>query len=146
MYFNTNSSQNLIVTVTNPPATPRVVFANPTFPNAPFDRTSGLSIRPIQWDVETPRLQVWNVNVQREFWGGTSAHDRLRRARGAAPAAEQRRQHGGAGHRRRWPAVFPGGRTASEHGVDDHRAQELGWRLLVQRTRSPKSAADGRMG
>jgi hypothetical protein len=73
VYFNTNSSQNLIVTVTNPPTTPRVVFANPTFPNPPFDRTSGLSIRPIQWDVETPRLQVWNVNVQRELWGGMSA-------------------------------------------------------------------------
>ena len=72
MYFNTNSSQNLIVTVTNPPATPRVVFPNPTFPNPPFDRTSGLSVRPIQWDVETPRVQVWNVNVQREFWGHTS--------------------------------------------------------------------------
>jgi hypothetical protein len=72
MYFNTNSSQNLIVTVTNPPSTPRVVFANPTFPNAPFERTSGLSVRPIQWDVETPQLQVWNVNVQRELPGQTA--------------------------------------------------------------------------
>jgi hypothetical protein len=73
IYFNTNSSQNLIVTVTNPPATPRVVFANPSFPVVPFERTSGLSIRPIQWDLETPRLHVWNVNLQRELWGGTSA-------------------------------------------------------------------------
>ena len=72
MYFNTNSSQNLIVTVTNPPATPRVVFPNPTFPNPPFDRTSGLSVRPIQWDVETPRVQVWNLNLQREIGGNTS--------------------------------------------------------------------------
>ncbi len=32
--YNTNNQQNLIVTVTNPPATPRVVIANPTFPNA----------------------------------------------------------------------------------------------------------------
>jgi hypothetical protein len=72
MYFNTNSSQNLIVTVTNPPATPRVVFQNPTFPDPPFDRTSGLSVRPIQWDVETPRVQVWNLNLQREIWGNTS--------------------------------------------------------------------------
>jgi hypothetical protein len=72
MYFNTNSSQNLIVTVTNPPATPRVVFPNPTFPNPPFDRTSGLSVRPIQWDVETPRVQVWNINLQREIWANTS--------------------------------------------------------------------------
>jgi hypothetical protein len=72
MYFNTNSSQNLIVTVTNPPATPRVVFPNPTFPNAPFDRSSGLSVRPVQWDVETPQVQVWNVNVQRELFGQTA--------------------------------------------------------------------------
>jgi hypothetical protein len=72
MYFNTNSSQNLIVTVTNPPSTPRVVFPNPTFPDPPFDRASGLSVRPIQWDVETPRVQVWNVNLQREIWGHTS--------------------------------------------------------------------------
>jgi hypothetical protein len=72
MYFNTNSSQNLIVTVTNPPATPRVVFPNPTFPNPPFDRTSGLSVRPIQWDVETPRVQVWNLNVQREILENTT--------------------------------------------------------------------------
>ena len=72
MYFNTNSSQNLIVTVTNPPATPRVVFPNPTFPNPPFDRTSGLSVRPIQWDIETPRVQVWNLNVQREIFENTS--------------------------------------------------------------------------
>ena len=32
LYFNTNNQQNLIVTVTNPPATPRVIIANPTFP------------------------------------------------------------------------------------------------------------------
>jgi hypothetical protein len=73
LYFNTNSSQNLIVTVTNPPATPRVVFPNPTFPNPPFDRASGLSIRPIQWDIETPRIHVWNVNLQRELWSGLAA-------------------------------------------------------------------------
>jgi hypothetical protein len=72
MYFNTNSSQNLIVTVTNPPATPRVVFPNPTFPNPPFERTSGLSVRPIQWDVVTPRVQVWNLNLQREVGWNTS--------------------------------------------------------------------------
>ena len=34
MYFNTNSSQNLIVTVTNPPATPRVVFPEPDVPES----------------------------------------------------------------------------------------------------------------
>jgi hypothetical protein len=55
------------VTVTNPPATPRVVISNPTFPAPPFDRGVGNSIRPVQWDLETPRLHVWNINVQREL-------------------------------------------------------------------------------
>ncbi|MEO8681651.1 MAG: TonB-dependent receptor [Vicinamibacterales bacterium] len=69
LYYSTNSSQNLIVTVTNPPETPRVVYQAPTFPNPPFDRASGLSIRPVQWDVETPSIHVWNANVQRELPG-----------------------------------------------------------------------------
>ena len=72
LYYATNSSQNLIVTVTNPPATPRVVYQNPTFPNPPFDRASGLSIRPVQWDIETPSIHVWNMNVQREIGAQTA--------------------------------------------------------------------------
>jgi hypothetical protein len=68
LYFNTNSHQNLIVTVTNPPATPRPVIMNPSFPSPPFDRASAISIRPIQWDVQTPRVHVFNLNVQREIW------------------------------------------------------------------------------
>jgi hypothetical protein len=65
LYFNTNNHQNLIVTVTNPPATPRVVIGSPTFPNPPFARAGGLSIRPIQWDLDNPRVHVWNVSLQR---------------------------------------------------------------------------------
>jgi hypothetical protein len=72
LYYATNSSQNLIVTVTNPPFTPRVVYPAPTFPNPPFNRASGLSIRPVQWDVVTPSVHVWNVNLQREFRGNTA--------------------------------------------------------------------------
>lgn len=72
LYYATNSSQNLIVTVTNPPETPRVVYQNPTFPAPPFERASGLSIRPVQWDVVTPSIHVWNVNVQRELAGQTA--------------------------------------------------------------------------
>ena len=72
LYYATNSSQNLIVTVTNPPQTPRVVYQAPTFPNPPFERASGLSIRPVQWDVETPSIHVWNVNVQRELGDATA--------------------------------------------------------------------------
>ena len=67
LYFNTNNQQNLIVTITNPPFTPRPVIANPTFPNPPFDRAGATSIRPMQFDLEYPRVQVWNVSVQREL-------------------------------------------------------------------------------
>ena len=72
LYFNTNSHQNLIVTVTNPPATPRPVLINPTFPSPPFDRAGAISIRPMQWDLKVPRVHVFNVNVQRELPGRTA--------------------------------------------------------------------------
>jgi hypothetical protein len=72
LYFNTNSHQNLIVTVTNPPATPRPVIINPTFPSPPFDRAGAISIRPMQWDLKVPRVHVFNANVQREIWARTS--------------------------------------------------------------------------
>jgi hypothetical protein len=65
LYFNTNNQQNLIVTVTNPPATPRFVIPNPTFPNPPFERGIGNTIRPMQYDIQAPRLHMWNVSVQR---------------------------------------------------------------------------------
>ena len=44
--------------------TPRDVIANPTFPVPPFERASGISVRPIQYDVDWPRVHTWNVNVQ----------------------------------------------------------------------------------
>ena len=72
LYFNTNNHQNLIVTVTNPPFTPRPVIVNPTFPKPPFNRASAISIRPVQWDLENPRVHVYNVNVQRELWPATA--------------------------------------------------------------------------
>jgi hypothetical protein len=65
LYFNTNNHQNLIVTVTNPPFTPRPVIANPTFPTPDFNRGGALSIRPYQYDLENPRIHMWNVAVQR---------------------------------------------------------------------------------
>jgi Carboxypeptidase regulatory-like domain/TonB dependent receptor len=67
LYFNTNNHQNLIVTVTNPPATPRPIIPNPTFPTPSFDQLGTLSIRPVQWDIEWPRLHVYNLSVQREL-------------------------------------------------------------------------------
>ena len=72
LYFNTNNHQNLIVTVTNPPATPRVSIANPTFPIPPFERGLGNTIRPIQFELDNPRTHVWNLNLQREFGGHTA--------------------------------------------------------------------------
>ena len=72
LYFNTNNHQNLIVTVTNPPFTPRPVIVNPTFPNPPFDRASAISMRPVQFDLENPRVHIYNVNLQREVWGRTA--------------------------------------------------------------------------
>ena len=70
-YFNTNNHQNLIVTITNPPATPRVIIANPAFPQPNFAAGVGNSIRPVQWDIKNPNVHVWNVNVQQQFWGET---------------------------------------------------------------------------
>jgi carboxypeptidase family protein/TonB-dependent receptor-like protein len=72
LYFNTNNHQNLIVTVTNPPATPRPVIVNPTFPSPPFDRASAISMRPVQWDLDNPRVHVFNVSVQRDIGWNTA--------------------------------------------------------------------------
>jgi hypothetical protein len=72
LYFNTNNHQNLIVTVTNPPATPRPVIINPSFPVPDFNRAGAISIRPVQFDLENPRVHVFNANVQREVWFDTT--------------------------------------------------------------------------
>jgi hypothetical protein len=53
--------------VSNPPSTPRFVVASPTFPSPPFERGVGNTIRPVQWDLESPRAHVWNVSVQRSL-------------------------------------------------------------------------------
>ncbi|MFM8394863.1 MAG: TonB-dependent receptor domain-containing protein, partial [Acidobacteriota bacterium] len=67
LYFNTNQQQHLIVTVTNPPFTPRPVIPNPTFPAPPFNRTGTLSIRPIEWNIRNPSLHVYNLNLQQQL-------------------------------------------------------------------------------
>lgn len=69
LYFNTNNIQHLIVTVTNPPATPRLVIVNPTFPMPPFERGVGNALRPVQWDLENPRVHVYNFNIQQALPG-----------------------------------------------------------------------------
>ncbi|MFN0111832.1 MAG: TonB-dependent receptor domain-containing protein [Blastocatellia bacterium] len=65
-YFNTNNQQNLIVTVTNPPATPRVVVVNPTFPTPSFSAVSN-AIRPIEYDLKNPSNHTYNLNVQHQL-------------------------------------------------------------------------------
>jgi hypothetical protein len=67
LYYNTNNQQNLIVTVTNPPATPRLSIANPTFPVPQFERGIGNTIRPVEWNIKNPKVHVWNLNLQRQL-------------------------------------------------------------------------------
>ena len=33
----------------------------------PFERLTGISVRPIQYDVDLPRVHMWNASVQQEF-------------------------------------------------------------------------------
>jgi len=69
-FFNTNNQQNLIVTVTNPPATPRfIITSGLSFPNPDFTRGIGNSIRPVQWDIRNPNVHMWNLNLQRQLPG-----------------------------------------------------------------------------
>lgn len=70
LYYGMTTQQNLIVTVTNPPATPRDVIPNPSFPSPPFERGIGNTIRPMQWDITAPRLHVWNLSLQNSLPGG----------------------------------------------------------------------------
>jgi hypothetical protein len=67
MFYNTNNQQNLVVTVTNAPFTPRVVIANPTFPNPPFERGIGNTLRPIEFNLKNPYAGIWNLNWQQQL-------------------------------------------------------------------------------
>ena len=81
VYYGTSIQQNLIVTITNPPFTPRPVIPGPTFPQPAFNRGS-ISIRPIQFDLESPQLTTWNLTVEREVWKGISVAAGYMRSRG----------------------------------------------------------------
>ena len=104
LYFNTNNQQNLIVTVTNPPATPRVVIANPTFPDA--------AVRPRRRQLDPPGAvgprdaapaHVERERAARAAGAALALTVGYAGSRGHAPAAQQRRQHGRAA--RRWPTA-----------------------------------------
>ncbi len=69
-YFNTNNQQNLIVTITNPPFTPRPVLPNPSFPTPSFASFTD-SIRPVEKDIQNPNVHIWNLNIAHQFWGET---------------------------------------------------------------------------
>jgi hypothetical protein len=66
-YFETNTQQNLIVTVTNPPAAPRPVIVNPAFPTPNFGAAGALTSRPYQYEIDLPLIHMWNLSVQREL-------------------------------------------------------------------------------
>lgn len=77
-YFNTNNQQNLIVTITNPPATPRVSITSAgtfqvSFPVPQFERGLGNTIRPVEWNLKNPNVHIWNLSLQRELPWGTVA-------------------------------------------------------------------------
>lgn len=69
LFFNTNNQQHLIVTITNPPATPRVAVANSTFPVPNLGAGVANTIRPIQWDIQSPRIQFYNLSLQHQIPG-----------------------------------------------------------------------------
>jgi hypothetical protein len=72
LFFNTNNHQNLIVTVTNPPATPRISIATTanlqvSFPVPQFERGLGNTVRPVEWNIKNPYVQNWNLSLQHEL-------------------------------------------------------------------------------
>ena len=148
LYFNTTNQQNLIVTVTNPPATPRPVIVNPTFPTPDFNRAGAISMRPVQYDLDNPR----DPRVQRQHPAGAlvahGADGRLRRIARPPSAPERRREHGPAGGASRRHGVHRRRDTAPEHELLDHRAQEQRRRVVVQRAhhRRPPPAGRRRVG
>jgi hypothetical protein len=48
------------------------VIVNPTFPTPDFTRAGAISMRPVQYDLENPRVHVYNANLQREIWWRTA--------------------------------------------------------------------------
>lgn len=73
LFWNTNNQQNLIVTITNPPATPRIIVSRAqglTFPFPSLSSGTGNSIRPVEWNLKNPYVQIWNLSLQRDIGYG----------------------------------------------------------------------------
>jgi hypothetical protein len=67
IFFNTNNQQNLIVTIANPPFTPRIIIPGPGFPVPEFDLGIGNSIRPVEFELKNPNVHTWNLSLQQEI-------------------------------------------------------------------------------
>jgi hypothetical protein len=48
----------------------------------PFERLTGISVRPIQYDIDLPRVHMWNLSAQQEFLGDWVATVSVAGARG----------------------------------------------------------------
>ena len=106
LYFNTNNQQNLIVTVTNPPATPRIIIANPDVPLAAV-RARHRQFDPArEWNIKNPYVQVWNISVQQELCAGYRDHGRVCGLAGHPLVAQRGREHSHAATARRRDARF----------------------------------------
>ena len=135
LYFNNNVQQDLIVTITNPPFTPRPVIPRPDFPQPDFSRGVPLSIRPIQWDIEHPAAARLEPQPAA---GPAREDDRDRGLRGVAraePEAQQRRERPGPGDASRRHRVLPADRVTPERQLLRDRAQEQRRPVLVRRPR-----------
>ena len=143
LYFNTNSHQNLIVTVTNPPFTPRPVIVNPTFPNPPFDRAER-DLDPADAvrhrDAARPRLQRQRAARALVEDGGDGSATRDRAARTCWRSNDVNTAQP-TGTTADGTPFIPAGTPRHQHGVLDDRAEEQRRRLLVQRADLRRAAA-----
>ena len=140
LYFNTNNQQNLIVTVTNPPATPRP--SSPTrrsrirTSTAPARSRSGRCSGISRTRASTSTTSTCSASCRGERsltvgYAGSRGRHLLRSGDvNTATPDDPRGRHDL--HSRR--------RAAAEHGVLDHRAEEQRRRLLVQRAHHRRAA------
>ena len=133
LYFNTMSHQNLIVTVTNPPATPRPVIPNPTFPVPDFSRL-GCSLHPADpvrhRAPARPRLEREPPAPAARAGGG---HGRLRGHPRPEPLAQRRRERARPGDPRRRHPLPPRDRGPAEPGFSAIELKSSDGEVLVRR-------------
>ena len=115
----------------------------------PTSRGSGaLSIRPIQYDLERPRVHVWNVSLQRELPARVVVTVGYAGTRGPEPLAQRRRQRAGPADAARRHALPPRrpppGRTRASPRSSSRRATGDSWyNALVVELRARLDAGPG---